>query len=351
MNAHEIIWAAASPLWTDPQADRTKLRQPSLLRFKSDSFMDQLFATLDSKPEDLKNFLAPNGGDKPPLKLFQPIHGHFHLVAASLVCQLPGLPDHTADPALDKVYFVLRRLHSDNTELAWVPGKEVTLPGAWTPVADVHALAPDEEALPLFPGNYVEKASGRRRRLLFGLVPTSSRETFQAAVVAPASGGSDGETIEAPAPDPVLVPKLGARAGALYVIRCVYRKPRCEPLEPPILSDPSEPFMIAAYFDPDAPARDIRIALPTSQAQLESARKSVGLMATRSFHAMLNTSVAKIMGMGAPPPPPPDPCPAVAMPTFSIPALTVVAMVVIMIISALLGLAIKICLPIKLEES
>ena len=31
------------------------------------------------------------------LKLFQPAHGHFNLVAATLVCRMPGLPDRTLD--------------------------------------------------------------------------------------------------------------------------------------------------------------------------------------------------------------------------------------------------------------
>ncbi len=47
-----------------------------------------------------------------------------------------------------------------------------------------------------------------------------------------------------------------------FVIRCVYTRPGCGPLHEDVVSDPSEPFQLAGFFDPDAPARPIRIGLP-----------------------------------------------------------------------------------------
>jgi hypothetical protein len=47
-----------------------------------------------------------------------------------------------------------------------------------------------------------------------------------------------------------------------FVIRCVYERPGCAPLHHIVTSAPTEPFQMAGFFDPDAPARPIRIGLP-----------------------------------------------------------------------------------------
>ena len=47
-----------------------------------------------------------------------------------------------------------------------------------------------------------------------------------------------------------------------FVIRCVYERPNCGPLNPTVVSAPTAPFQMAAFFDPDAPARPVRIPLP-----------------------------------------------------------------------------------------
>src|SRR5438045_7314020 len=47
-----------------------------------------------------------------------------------------------------------------------------------------------------------------------------------------------------------------------FVIRCVSERPNCGPLHPFVVSDPTEPFKLAGFFDPEAPARPIRIGLP-----------------------------------------------------------------------------------------
>lgn len=65
-----------------------------------------------------------------------------------------------------------------------------------------------------------------------------------------------------------------------FVIRCVYDRPLCGTIDPPVLSEPTKPFQIAGFFDPDAPARPIRIALPidTSPAGLRKFDKNTAFM-------------------------------------------------------------------------
>ena len=68
-----------------------------------------------------------------------------------------------------------------------------------------------------------------------------------------------------PAPEPAVpiaaIPPVNGLEG-WFVIRCVYERPACEPLHGEVMSDPTEPFQMAGFFDPDAPARPIRIGLP-----------------------------------------------------------------------------------------
>jgi hypothetical protein len=66
-----------------------------------------------------------------------------------------------------------------------------------------------------------------------------------------------------PVPEPPLASQKPLENGeGLFVIRFIYERPLCGPLEPPEVSKPTVPFQMAGYFDPDAPARPIRIALP-----------------------------------------------------------------------------------------
>jgi hypothetical protein len=89
------------------------------------------------------------------------------------------------------------------------------------------------------------------------------------------------ENSDQPAPPPPVAsqPVLDTREGT-FVIRCVYERPVCGPLDPPLLSEPSAQFQMASFFDPDAPARPIRIALPldTSPAGLRKFDKNTAFM-------------------------------------------------------------------------
>jgi hypothetical protein len=55
---------------------------------------------------------------------------------------------------------------------------------------------------------------------------------------------------------------LDLREPGWFIIRTVFERPNCVPLTGPLLSEPTEPFQMASFFDPDAPARPIRINLP-----------------------------------------------------------------------------------------
>lgn len=189
-----VEWRNASPLWPLALHDTqpgTRLRQPSLLRFASDEFMDELTELLATAPDQLADKLLRNEtwrdtladpdsaagwyaeGDlpNPPTvpKLFQPIHGRFYLLAAALVCRRPGLPDHRVDTAKDeKVFAVVRRV-VDGGEQAWVADQ------GWVDVANTAKTVAGEESLPLFPLYFAE--DGRPRRLFGALIPTAGRAT------------------------------------------------------------------------------------------------------------------------------------------------------------------------------
>lgn len=67
---------------------------------------------------------------------------------------------------------------------------------------------------------------------------------------------------------------------SVFTIRCVYERPNCAPFRLPLLSAPSAPFQMAGFFDPDAPARQIRIPMPfnISPAALRRYNKSATLV-------------------------------------------------------------------------
>jgi hypothetical protein len=526
-----VQWVAPTPLWAGAGGER--MQTPALLRFASDSFMEELVGLLRSRPEEIETLLArpesfrarPVGAAaswKPTpsgLKLYQPAHGHFYLVAASLVCRLTGLPDRVVDPgAGERVGFVLRRLDAGGDEMAWVD--DPVAGKGWLPVqaGRERAVLAFEELLPLFPVGYVEPTTGRRRRLLVGLIPTASRESFQAgpslspvaeeidaatggpvdprkdeaggrvigpfaALKAPTTTqfgeptGAARDAIEAqeqeasrfllldlaeilattlpplwtaiqegsglagthpgvplyrtlfatavdsaagapswaaalktawdereritgqvdgpastlrwnlrrsplapdrleeelrlalgpflpgtspmpPAPSPLTseVPKLDPRPGTRYRLRCVYQRPACGPLQPDVVSGPTEPFALASFFDPDAPGRPIRISLPldTSVAGLRGFNKNVAFLFSDQLRSQMsratdlkkaldgNLASGESFDLGL-------------ICSFSIPIITICALIVLMIFVILLNFVfwwlpfLRICLPIGLK--
>jgi hypothetical protein len=184
----------AAPLWSIAMANPASMQQPAILRFASDKFMDDLKALLASAPASLSGYLAQKQSFRPrpagapsnwtapisTLKLYQPAHGHFYLVAANLVCRLPGIPDHTVEARYgEKATFVLRRISPQGQEMAWTAAASGN---NWAPIdaASTGKVAAGEVLQPLFPMSFTD-TNNRNRRMLVGLIPTSSRETFLAA--------------------------------------------------------------------------------------------------------------------------------------------------------------------------
>ena len=239
MLAHPVRWQAPQPLWTRFGADGTaaalapEQARPSLLRFASDDFMDQMLATLARDPSRIDAHIAkpetwrtPAGESadlisrtplpsvaqsssrlaaafKPkarvlpavptpakPLKLYQPAHQRHYLVSASLVCAQPGLPERGVVPGSDEqLNFVIRRLLPGTSvtdtslhEFAFVKDADGT---RWqrigAPPAAGRAVA-GEDALPLFPLVFSDDA-GATRTLWTGSVPVGRREDYMASKV------------------------------------------------------------------------------------------------------------------------------------------------------------------------
>lgn len=199
-----VQWLPATPLWSAPGVAPGS-DKPAILRFSSDTFMADLAGRLAAAPVDLGDLVAtprsyrpaPPGADaswQPALsvlKLYQPIHGDFNIVAASLVCRVPGLPDRTLDTAeQETVGFVLRKLSGpgNTSEMAWnATAKE------WraVPVGAEKRVLAGEQVSALSPVTY--SANGKRR-LFVGLIPTSNGEALKSAATngkiatAPAEG-------------------------------------------------------------------------------------------------------------------------------------------------------------------
>ncbi|MCP3137360.1 hypothetical protein [Pyxidicoccus xibeiensis] len=508
--AHPVQWVTATPLWGPTTKKLERIQAPGILQFDSDRFMEELAERLQGAARpDLTSLLVtrfesfhervpgepPDDLNRTP-KLYQPAHGRFYLVASSLVCRLPGMPDHVVDlPRGEKAAFVLRRDFGNGREGAWVPmspENPADKRRIWKelPAAQTGTLTKGEELFPLFPMNF--QMDGKRRRMLVGLIPTSSRDTFESAAAfedtdpntgldpekmlmseaegqvlapyeqlkawtkttaeaeevqkeatrfllvdfatfleerlptlwallnkaspgpAPAGAtlalynllagnfvqGSSGDTWQAALhkamqqrvavlngttntldynlrdgqlavatlrsalesavtvgtyslpPEPEPVPKLEEPGVAKYVLRCVYLKPHCGTLCPPLVSARSMAFTLAAFFDPDAPARPIRIELPvdTSIRGLRKFKKNVGFTLSKGLRKQMSrvAGLEKTMkgelddglsfDLG-------ELC------MFSIPIITLCAFIVLMIFLALLNIIfwwlpfLKICLP------
>jgi hypothetical protein len=502
---HPVGWVTAAPLWSklladDPTADALdRMQRPTLLRLESDDFMDDLAKLLATDPDKVSDLEAtkksyresPPGADddyEPPIdfvKLYQAAHGHFNLVAATLVCRIPGLPDKAVDAATkEAASFVLRRV-SATGELAWADK-------TWT-AAPEDALADGEQVIPMFPMQY--STGDRMRRLFVGLLPTSSVETFKSGATvsfSPQPGDRKGDppdrrleeidekivsaltaiktgpeapvdasrfllldlgdfllrnapqlwsAIQAqqePTPGdlkaaykllddttadtathaswlaallavwnerdriwgdsaiapayqvnlastpmdetelssklgnalpqrtaaqkkepqpPFESPKLDPRPTVRYVVRCVYQRPACGPLHPDLLSDASEEFAIATFFDLDAPARPVQVSLPldTTIAGLRKAKKNVSFLISNQLRAQMDRvkdGKAALKGdMGSE-----TQIDLGFLCSFSIPIITICALIVLMIFISLLNIIfwwmpfLKICFPIPVKK-
>ena len=240
----------AAPLWRltgDPKVtqNRLKFRTPTILRFASDTFMDDFHNLLLSEPQRLGEYVvAPETWNSPPsepapapqksglaltllrarnraverlqargskvigapatssasdgrkiLKLYQPVHQRYYMVTTCLVCRTLGLPDRRIDAgAQEKASFVLRMLQPHPTADKIDPDPRdcdefALVNKQWQLVSDPAAVADGEERHVLSPAAYVEDDL-RRRRLLVGLIPVGDRERLLQAVQ-PNPAGAD----------------------------------------------------------------------------------------------------------------------------------------------------------------
>lgn len=85
---------------------------------------------------------------------------------------------------------------------------------------------------------------------------------------------------------------------AWFVIRCAFERPNCLPTPEPVISDATPPFQIAGFFDPDAPARPLRIDLPidTSPAGLRKFDKNTAFMVSDMLCGQVKR--ARSLGLG-----------------------------------------------------
>jgi len=237
-----VQWLTPSPLWNElaGKTDKGPFRSPALLRFATDQFMPELQSLLASKtPQNLRNYIAQpetwqdpavgleaasllsaavsssaasgknQAASPPPFKFFQPVHLRFYLVSASLVCRIPGLPDHQVQTNRgERTSFVLRRLRAKTglsgvdlsvfnplmvDEYAWLTSGN----GGWSKVTG-GGLADGEEKLPMSALQF--GTNGSRRRLFTGLIPASRRQAYVAGreIQAATQGGGQNP----PADDP-----------------------------------------------------------------------------------------------------------------------------------------------------
>jgi hypothetical protein len=194
-----VDWLKPSPLWKLAAADyrQAEFFQPAILEFASDDFITEFLAMAQDEAGDaISAALAQPVEAGQTLKLFQPLHGRFYLVCASLACRVPGFPSHVVDQNKgESVFFVLRRL-IDGREYAWVgpEGKRTWQSTDATP----RRVLDGEERMPVSPA---PMASGRS--LLFGYLPVSSGETYKVPAAQLVEGNE--------APPDVRVEEFGSR--------------------------------------------------------------------------------------------------------------------------------------------
>ncbi|HKV10072.1 MAG TPA: hypothetical protein VJ725_18170 [Thermoanaerobaculia bacterium] len=234
LQERHVEWTSPAALWDELNGPTTAeqrriFRTPALLRFASDSFMQDFLSLLAVEPQRLKELLAvPETWSQPlpeveppapvaglrlrlaqarnnalrkiearkgtvrelpwnaappekPLKLFHPAHQRYYLVAACLVCRTVGLPDRPLNTAAqERATFVLRRLRPKTGAVNPDPLQCEELAfcnGEWKLAADPTRLQPGEEQNPLSPASYVER-DGRKRRLWNGFIPVGKREAL-----------------------------------------------------------------------------------------------------------------------------------------------------------------------------
>lgn len=103
--------------------------------------------------------------------------------------------------------------------------------------------------------------------------------------------GLEAAVLKALPPDnsAVVLPRQGPSTDETYAIRCVYERPQCSP-PLRVVSQRSVTFSLATFFDSDAPARPVRIVMPTdvSLAGIRKFKKNVNFLISGSLQKKIN---------------------------------------------------------------
>jgi hypothetical protein len=195
---------------------------------------------------------------------------HGERVMQTLVDALKAIETDGAEVGLESVAASYVR---DNPDPAW--------PKFWFPFADP-TLAPMAGPLPAsFTVSPVpnEKPVDTANRTVQGL-----SDLIEAALPIPTEPPPPESSLPLVAQRP-----LDMREG-WFALRCVYERPECGPVDPPLLSATTAPFQMAGFFDPDAPARPLRIALPidTSPAGLRKFDKNAAFVMSDMLCGQVN---------------------------------------------------------------
>ena len=248
MIEHQVQWTAPSFLWaetanaTNPEVRQT-INQPAILRFATDSFMDEFLAVLETDPTQLSGLVAQpetwRGPTPPPpaaalleptgprsslarklsrmrlavgrsrnlpasgvstddgtsansaqgrsrhtttLKLYQAAHQRYYLLTACLVCGLTGLPDRTLDAGRqERATFVVRRL--------FPPGPpDVTAPLPAFDAAHLGRIRVGDHARPQWLAKHCANAGSDGR----GVDPRRGTTAVICGELSPKTTGADG---------------------------------------------------------------------------------------------------------------------------------------------------------------
>ena len=182
---HVTQWKEPALSWNGAIAEDGR---PAILEIRDDDFIQQFLAAMDGRDPAayFDGHRLQSKAGQTSLKLYQPLHGCFYLVTASLVCRQLGLPDKAVERANgESVFFVIRRRTAQGEE-AWIPLEKG---GRWQLLTGNKrfSLALGEERLPMHPAQICPRPAAPRsvftdnveRELHYGYIPTGNRDKYR----------------------------------------------------------------------------------------------------------------------------------------------------------------------------
>lgn len=162
--------------------------------------------------------------------------------------------------------------------------------------------------------------------------------------------------IPSKSPAPINIDKT---AGALFFLRFVYDRPKCRNISESIVSEPTQPFQLAHFYDPDAPSRPLKITMPvdTSIDGLKKYPRNVSFIISNKLRNQMELiKASKLIDLDNIKPPEKKPLFNLGMIcSFSIPIITICALILLMIMVNLLNIIFwwlpyfRICFPLNLK--